>query len=222
MGEHDLWEKSYPPGVRWDAPIEMATLPAHVRSLHREVGGQAGARIPRPQDELRRAARRRRGSRLRPDGPGRRPRHGRCPLPAEHALSSALVLRRAQGRRAHRAPLAARCRARAGLQARGLRRAHPGHHQHRLHGAAGAEAEGRRPRRPSDRRRRHGLRPLGHPDHADRRGRPASSASTSCARRAPRSCRGSGPRSAWRTSRCCSTRAAPPASPRAPCSAMPT
>jgi long-chain acyl-CoA synthetase len=28
MGEERLWEKSYPPGVRWDAPIEMATLPA--------------------------------------------------------------------------------------------------------------------------------------------------------------------------------------------------
>jgi long-chain acyl-CoA synthetase len=28
MGEQRLWEKSYPAGVRWDAPIEMATLPA--------------------------------------------------------------------------------------------------------------------------------------------------------------------------------------------------
>jgi long-chain acyl-CoA synthetase len=28
MGEGRLWEKSYPPGVRWDAPIETATLPA--------------------------------------------------------------------------------------------------------------------------------------------------------------------------------------------------
>jgi len=28
MGEDRLWEKSYPPGVRWDAPIEMAPLPA--------------------------------------------------------------------------------------------------------------------------------------------------------------------------------------------------
>jgi long-chain acyl-CoA synthetase len=28
MGEQRLWEKSYPTGVRWDAPIEMATLPA--------------------------------------------------------------------------------------------------------------------------------------------------------------------------------------------------
>ncbi len=27
MGEKRLWEKSYPPGVRWDAPIEMAPLP---------------------------------------------------------------------------------------------------------------------------------------------------------------------------------------------------
>jgi long-chain acyl-CoA synthetase len=28
MGEQRLWEKSYPPGVRWDAPIATATLPA--------------------------------------------------------------------------------------------------------------------------------------------------------------------------------------------------
>ena len=28
MGETRLWEKSYPPGVRWDAPIEMSPLPS--------------------------------------------------------------------------------------------------------------------------------------------------------------------------------------------------
>jgi len=28
MAPQRLWEKSYPPGVRWDAPIETATLPA--------------------------------------------------------------------------------------------------------------------------------------------------------------------------------------------------
>jgi long-chain acyl-CoA synthetase len=28
MGEERPWEKSYPPGVRWDVPIETATLPA--------------------------------------------------------------------------------------------------------------------------------------------------------------------------------------------------
>src|SRR3989442_535873 len=28
MGDQRPWEKSYPPGVRWDAPIAMATLPA--------------------------------------------------------------------------------------------------------------------------------------------------------------------------------------------------
>jgi long-chain acyl-CoA synthetase len=27
MGEQRLWEKSYPPGVRWDAPIELVPLP---------------------------------------------------------------------------------------------------------------------------------------------------------------------------------------------------
>ena len=187
-----------------------------------EVGGQAGARIPRPQDQLCRAARRRGSGRLRAHGPGRRPGHRGCALPAEHALSSPLVLRRPQGRRAHRASLAARCRARACLQAEGLRRAHPDHHQRRLHGPAGAEAQGRWPGRPPDRRRRHGLRALRHPDHADcgrRAGHPLRQAARG---RRQRSCRGSGRRSTWRTSRCCNTPAAPPASPRAPCSAMPT
>ena len=28
MGAERPWEKSYPPGVRWDAAIETATLPA--------------------------------------------------------------------------------------------------------------------------------------------------------------------------------------------------
>src|SRR6476660_7432680 len=28
MGAERPWEKSYPPGVRWDVPIEAATLPA--------------------------------------------------------------------------------------------------------------------------------------------------------------------------------------------------
>jgi long-chain acyl-CoA synthetase len=28
MGEERLWQKSYPPGLRWDAPIAMAPLPA--------------------------------------------------------------------------------------------------------------------------------------------------------------------------------------------------
>ena len=44
-----------------------------------------------------------------------------------------------------------------------------------------------------------------------------SCASTSCARRAPSGCRGNGRRSTSRTSRCCNTPAAPRASPRAPC-----
>ena len=138
------------------------------------MGGQAGARISRPEERA---------------TPSCAPPSRRSPpaswtwasAPARPSLSTcrtrpihpALVLRRAEGRRAHRAPLAARCRARAGLQAEGLRRAHPRHHQHRLHGAAGAEAQGRRPRRSPDRRRRHGLRPLGHPDHADRGRTPA-------------------------------------------------
>jgi long-chain acyl-CoA synthetase len=33
MGEQRPWEKSYPPGVRWDVPIEMAPLPALLDSF---------------------------------------------------------------------------------------------------------------------------------------------------------------------------------------------
>ena len=131
---------------------------------------------------------------LRADGPRRRPRQGRCALPAEHAPPPVLVLRRPQGRRAHRAPLAARCRARAGLQAEGLRRARAGHHQHRLHGAAGAEAEGRRAGRPPDRRRRHGVRTLAPSRPRRSRRTPGVDPLRGAARaRAPASCRGSGP-----------------------------
>ena len=169
MGEERLWEKSYPPGVRWDAPIEMAPLPGSVRCLHREVGAQGRARISRPHDQATPNCARR--SSASPSGlmrSGRRARRRGRALSAQHALSPDHVLRRAQVRRAHRASVAARCGARAGLQAQGFRRARPGHDQHRLHGAAGAEAQSRRAGRSSDRRRRHGLRSVGHPDHADR------------------------------------------------------
>ena len=58
MGEERPWEKSYPPGVRWDAPIEMSTLPGCSMRFTDEVGAEARAGISRPHDELRRVARR--------------------------------------------------------------------------------------------------------------------------------------------------------------------
>ena len=54
MGEERPWEKSYPAGVRWDAPIEMAPLPplfdaftesgtqAHPKSLRTFLGDKLG------------------------------------------------------------------------------------------------------------------------------------------------------------------------------------
>ena len=222
MGAERPWEKSYPPGVRWDAAIETATLPALFDAFTAKWAAKPALEY---RDRKTSYAELRAGVEAVASGLmdlGRRPGHVGRPLPAEYALPSPLVLRRSQGRRAGRASLPARCRAGACPQARRLGRAHPDHHQHRLHAAAGAEAAARRPRRSSDRGRRHGLRPVGDPDHADRRMGRASCASTSSARREPRSCRGSGRRSTWRMSPSCSTPAAPPASPRAPCSAMPT
>ena len=48
MGENVPWEKSYPPGVRWDVPIETAPLPSMFDAFTAQVGPEAGARIPRP------------------------------------------------------------------------------------------------------------------------------------------------------------------------------
>jgi len=46
MGEERLWEKSYPPGVRWDAPIERAPLPVLFDAFTEKWG-------PRPALEYR-------------------------------------------------------------------------------------------------------------------------------------------------------------------------
>jgi long-chain acyl-CoA synthetase len=40
MGEQRLWEKSYPPGVRWDAPIETAPLTALFDTSTRQWGAK--------------------------------------------------------------------------------------------------------------------------------------------------------------------------------------
>src|SRR5690606_7029824 len=38
MGEERPWERSYPPGVRWDAPLEIATLPAMLDAFTAQWG----------------------------------------------------------------------------------------------------------------------------------------------------------------------------------------
>ena len=40
MGEPRLWEKSYPPGVRWDTPIETAPLPTLFEAFTRQWGAK--------------------------------------------------------------------------------------------------------------------------------------------------------------------------------------
>ena len=218
MGEERPWpwERSYPPGVRWDAPLAISTLPQMLDAFTVQWG-------PKPALEYRDRtisyAELHAAVDASPAGLldlGVAPGHGRRALSAQHPLPPHRLLRGAPMRRPRRAPLAARCRAGAGLQAQGQRRPHPGDDQHRLHGPDGAEAHGRRPRRPADRRRRHGLRSLGASRQRLFPTTPTSSASTRCAKPAPASCRGNGRRSRSRTSRCCSTPAAPPAGPRAP------
>ena len=169
MGEERPWEKSYPPGVRWDAPIEMAPLPVLFDAFTERWG-------PKPALEYRDHTTTYADLREAVDAiasglmrSGRGARDHRCALSAQHALSPDHVLCRAQVRRAAGASFSARCGARAGLQAPGLRRAHPGHDQHRLHGADGAEAESRRAGGSSDRRRRYGVRPVGHAHDSHRR-----------------------------------------------------
>ena len=38
MGEERPWERSYPPGVRWDAPLEISTLPAMFDAFTAQLG----------------------------------------------------------------------------------------------------------------------------------------------------------------------------------------
>ena len=122
-----------------------------------EGGGRlrraAGDRIPRPADQLCRT-----GSNGRGRGrglPARRLRQehlGRA-VPRQLARSSRQLLRRAEGRRAHRASVAARRRDRAVAQAQRLRRARARHQQSRGAVADGAEVPRKRPARPADRLR---------------------------------------------------------------------
>ena len=84
-------------------------------------------------------------------------------VPRQHARSSRQFLRRAEGRRPHRASVAARRRDRAVAQALGFRRAGAGHHQPFGAAADRAEIPRSRPARPPDRLRG---RSLGQGRHA--------------------------------------------------------
>ena len=87
--------------------------------------------------------------------PARRLRQGDIgrAVPRQYAGSSGQFLRRAEGRRAHRASVAARRRDRAVAQAQRFRRARAGHQQSRGAVADGAEISRQGPARPPDRLR---------------------------------------------------------------------
>ena len=210
-------EQFYPEGVRWDDPIARGTLPDLLSTAAAEFGVAAGDRIPRPADQLRRtrSAGRDRSQRL----PARRLRQeqlGRA-VPRQFAGSSRQFLRRAEGRRPHRASVAARRRDRAVAQALGLRRARARHQQSLGAVADRAEISGQGPARPPDRLRG---RSIGARSARRRRRcriipRSSPTGNSSTARRSRRN----GRRSASMTSRCCNIPAAPPACRRARCSA---
>ena len=162
MGEERLWEKSYPPGVRWDAPIETATLPALFDAFTDKWAAKPALEYRDRKTSYRRAARRRRGRRFRPDGSGRRPGHAVAlylPNTPYHPISFFAALK-AGARIVHLSPLDAERELAFKLKDSGARvlvTTNIG-----FMAAAGAEAAARRAGRPSDRRRRHGLRPVGH------------------------------------------------------------
>ena len=121
MGAERPWEKSYPPGVRWDAPIETATLPALFDEFTAKWAAKPALEY---RDRTTSYAELRAGVEAVASGlmdlgvgPGTSVALY-LPNTPYHPL---VVLRRAQGRRAHRAPLAPRCRARACPQARRTR-----------------------------------------------------------------------------------------------------
>ena len=195
MGAERPWEKSYPPGVRWDAPIETATLPALFDPFTDKWAAKPALEY---RDRKTTYAELRAGVEAVASGlmdlgvgPGTAVALY-LPNTPYHPISFFAALK-AGG--AHRPSLPARCRAGAGLQAEGLRRAHPGHHQHRLHGCCWRRSC-----------RRDGLvdhlivgddtafGPSAIPTTPIAAMRRAWCASTSCAQTAPRSCRGNGRR----------------------------
>ena len=146
-------EQFYPQGVRWDDPIARGTLPDLLSAGRGRIRRAAGDRIPRPADQLQRtrSAGGDGGQRL-PSRRLRQEQFGRA-VPRQFAGSSRQFLRRAEGRRPHRASVAARRRDRAVAQALRLRRARARHQQSVGAVADRAEIPRQGPARPPDRLR---------------------------------------------------------------------
>ena len=88
MGEQRLWEKSYPPGVRWDAPIDIATLPALFDAFTAKWAAKPAFEFRDHRSSYTDFAP---PSKRWPPGLmdlGVEPRHGRRALPSEYALPS--------------------------------------------------------------------------------------------------------------------------------------
>ena len=122
-------EQFYPQGVRWDDPIERGTLPDLLSTAAAEYGARPAIEFRDRPISYRRAGRQGRDRRQRL--PARRLRQGHFgrAVPRQYAGSSRQFLRRAEGRRPHRASVAARRRDRAVAQALRFRRARAGHQQ---------------------------------------------------------------------------------------------
>ena len=216
MGEERPWERSYPPGVRWDAPLEISTLPAMLDAFTAQWG-------PKPALEYRdrtisyaelRAAVDSLASGLMDLGVG----PGTAvalylPNTPYHPIAFFAVLR-CGGRVVHLSPLDAErelafklkdCGARilvttnVGFMAPMARKLMADGLVDRL--IVGDDT---------------GLRPLGDPDHAHARRRRRRALRRAARGRRRQAAAAVAARSASRTSRCCSTPAAPPAGPRAP------
>ena len=117
-----IWEKSYPQGVSWDAPLPP---PVPLESLL-ETAASKWPRTHRPRllrshFHLSRVARPCRASREGAAGARRRPRRARRPAPAEHAAFRDRLFRGADGRRPRGQLQSARRAARAAISARRLR-----------------------------------------------------------------------------------------------------
>ena len=215
MNRPFAWEKSYPPGVSWDAPIEVSTVSALLdeglaRSADRAVFDFRDRAI-----SYRELAQQGRPSRRGVPRPRHRPGLGRRAVPAEHALPPDRLLRLHEGRHPGGPHERARGRARARPQAQGFGRPRARHHELGGASAESREAQGERARRPPPRRRRRRLGAGADPARADARAATASRRSpTSSAMPAAPSRRRASPST---TSRCCNTPAARPACRRARC-----
>ena len=156
-------EQFYPQGVRWDDPIARGTLPDLLSAAAAEFGARPAIEFrdrPISYSELEDTVEI--GSQRLPSRRLREEQFGRA-VSRQFAGSSRQFLRCAEGRRPHRASVAARRRDRAVAQALGFRRARAGHQQPLGAVADRAEVSRQGPARPPDRLRG---RQLGQGRHA--------------------------------------------------------